>query len=353
MLVIVVVFGLRLTTLWSERADGQVFVEQMAAASQIDEAIGWLQLERDVTAQLMTMPPSERPRLLPRLDVVRVEADAAIAAAGLTDAALSAAAATSSDAAPEDDSPPAGFMLRLLPRSLLELRGQVDQQQLPPADMVLHYSTLIYDYHGELNQAVTVEGADARASQFVGYVASRASAEAFIQARAWGSVLLVADNVATHEWLLLAALAQTEDLFLAQARSAVAPGNRPPPRFLDEAPAQRPPQASPQALAAGGNDGGITPSVWFQSTEARVEAHRATIAANLEDLIDEADESVAEVESRMVAIAAFALALVTVGAAAAWWVGRSLDRSPAAESGGRSPRCLGRATLRGRCSGLE
>ena len=329
LLVIGVVFGFRLSDLWLDRVDGGLFVEQMDEAARIDEAIEWLQAERDVTAQLLTLPPSERERLLARLDLARSSADRAIREAGLGDTALAVDPAETheppADGAASDPRAPVAAS-PLQPRSLVELRELVDQRRLPPADTVLLYSTVIHAYHNELNQAVTIEGADVPASEFVAYVSARASAEAFIQARAWGAVLIVADNVAAHEWLLLAALAQTEDLFLARARGAAPPGRPPPDAALDDRSAQRPDVLRRLVSSPRTSVDGVSPLAWFDETRPRVDAHRDTIAAHLEGLIEDAGASVARAQSEFIAIAAFAAALVVAVIAGAWWVSRSIAR---------------------------
>ncbi len=322
---------MRLSELWLDRVDGQLFVEQMDAAARIDEAIEWLQAERDVTAQLMTLPPSERRRLFARLEVVRSNADAAVRKAGLGDTALIVdrveASAPPADGAASDPRAPALQPPPLQPGSLVELREVVDQRRLPPADTVLLYSKVIHDYHNALNHAVTIEGADVPASEFVTYTSARASAEAFIQARAWGAVLIVADNVAAHEWLLLAALAQTEGLFLAQARSAPPPDRRTPPPAPDDPSTDRPDPlrrllSSPRTN--GGDD--VTPAAWFDETRPRVDLHRETIATHLEGLIEDAGASVDRAQSAFVALALFAAILVVAVARGAWWLSRSIAR---------------------------
>ena len=83
LLVIAVVAGARLSSLWTVRADGQVFVDRMKDVALIDQAIGHLQDERELTARLLAVPEHlpPPPALIADLQAARMASDHSIAAA--------------------------------------------------------------------------------------------------------------------------------------------------------------------------------------------------------------------------------------------------------------------------------
>ena len=73
----------------------------------------------------------------------------------------------------------------------------------PPADSILIYSGIIYGYLNALNETLSVRESRAPPSEFIAYTSALVSTESFVQARAWGSVLVAAPEVGSREWILL------------------------------------------------------------------------------------------------------------------------------------------------------
>ncbi|MDA0353239.1 MAG: diguanylate cyclase [Chloroflexi bacterium] len=321
LLVIAVAAGDRLLTLEDQRATGEVFAQRIDEAAAIDTAIVYLQAERELTARLLVAPPEPQPfALRDALRKARRDSDEAIATAGL------------STLVPPFDLEtfvrPWQAEARLSLDTIEDLRTLVDRRVLPPPDAILIYSAVMYGYLGALNEAISVDEGVVPPSELIAYTAALASAESFIQARAWGTVLISspAPGATTREWILLSSLAQTEDFFLGQARRTSAGDRHAVDRLLDAPSSRDADNLRWAVIASGANGGSVTAEVWQEGTQPRVDAWNQTTAFMLADLTEGAEASVAAANRAFATIATAAVLLVVLGAFAAWRVTRSIAR---------------------------
>lgn len=320
LLVVAIVAGVRLTELWDERHSGQELVEHLGTAALIETAISELQHEREATAHVLTLSGHWElpPELRADLHDARVGADRAIAVAGLS-----------------REVPP--FDLRGFPINALaieggplervdDLRQLVDRRVLPPADVMHIYTLVIAGYLEDLKVALGAEGDSGPAKELLAYTSALVSAESFIQARAWGTILVASPQEGAREWILLATLAQTDEFFLEQARQV-----KPPPHVSGEVSSDAPPLGPPTnrrpAKPAGGVTGAtISPLEWRASTQPRVDELNGSTTEFRERLVDDAQQVVAAAERELIVIAGLAVALIGLIAIGALRVSRSISR---------------------------
>ncbi len=320
LLVVAIVAGVRLTELWDERHSGEELVEHLGTAALIETAISELQHEREATAHVLTLSGHWElpPELRADLHDARVGADRAIAVAGLS-----------------MEVPP--FDLRGFPINALaieggplervdDLRQLVDRRVLPPADVMHIYTLVIAGYLEDLKVALGAEGDSGPTQELLAYTSALVSAESFIQARAWGTILVASPQEGAREWILLATLAQTDEFFLEQARQV-----NPPPHVSGEVssdvPQLGPPTNRRPAKPAGGVTGStISPLEWRASTQPRVDELNASTTEFRERLVDDAQQVVAAAERELIVIAGLAVALIGLIAIGALRVSRSISR---------------------------
>jgi diguanylate cyclase (GGDEF)-like protein len=319
LLVIAVVAGLRLTSLWEARGESRMLVERMEQAALIDAAIAALQQEREVTAQILALPddlgvPSE---LQLDLRAARSRSDKAIEAAGLE--------ATVPPFDLETFVRPWYPEARLSLTTIADLRVLVDRDVLPPPDAIHIYSAVVYSFIGDLGEVLAESGTGAAAGELLAYTSALASAESFIQARAWGTVLISSPGVTPREWILLSSLAQTEDFFLDQARRAPQ-GAAALDDVLNAQPSRSADNLRWAVIASGANGSGVTPLEWTAGTQPRVDALTTVTALMRTQLIEGAEEQVSSAERELAVIATVAGLFIVLGAAAAWCVARSISR---------------------------
>lgn len=319
LLVIAVTATDRLVTLVDHRSESQVFVEDMDHVSTIHAAVSRLQDERELTARFLVLPLGEQDvQLRSDLAEARDASDQAIQAAGLSE-----------DVPPFDLETfirPWQAEARLSLTTVDDLRTLVDRHVLPPADAILIYSAVVFGYLEDLNVAIGADENVVPPGELVSYTSALASAESFIQARAWGTMLVSSRDAGPREWILVASLAQTEDFFLGQARRANDDRRGDVDRLLGAQPSLDADTLRWAVLASGANGGSVTPEVWQEGTQPRVDALNGTTTFMLEDLIEDGHRSVAAAEREFATLGAFALLLVLVVAAAAWCVTRSIAR---------------------------
>ena len=321
LLVIVSVASVRLVDLWDTRSEGARFSDSLARTTAIDAAIGQLQEERELTVAVLVadQPASE---LRDRLNGTRLEVDAAIATAGLTDvlpgvdsdALLGTSNAIASAPGPALE-------------TLSDLRALVDEGGLAPADAVLLYSTVVYGYFDALTGSIAIDHANVPVPEVLGYTAARAGGEAFKQARSWGSVMLAAPGDDAREWILISSLAQTEAVFLGQTlRSADATTTEAVAALLND-PESRAADGLRWSLVAGSTSGATLPAAaWRQGTQPRATALDEVSAILLGGVLEDAQSGVAGADRELAVVAGLASLLVVGVAGAAWRVTRSIAR---------------------------
>lgn len=321
LLVITLVAGVRLSELWTERHEGQEIVESLGDASLIETAVTRLQNERDATAHLLAVRdglPIPAP-LRDDLRDARLSSDEAVAAASL------------SRNVPPFELPPFVAPSADVPGGTLErigdLRAVVDNRTLPAADVMHVYSAVIFGYLNELDVALGADGDDAPTAELLAYNSALTSAESFIQARAWGTLLIGSPDSGAREWILLATLARSDEFFLDQARMA-----KPRPSAagahlnLGTAPLPAPPGGPGSASIGSGPVGRVTPVEWQSSTQPRADELTATVALSRERLVEDAHEVVSIAEREFAMILGLAFGLIALLAAGAWCVSRSIAR---------------------------
>lgn len=318
LLVIALVAGARLESLWSERHDAQELTASIEQAALIEGAITALQNERDATAHVVGLPShlSPPPSLWSDLSRTRERTDAAVHTADLS--TVIPALPLPSLGAPGDAG---GTPLTL---TLEAVRDRVDQQQVLPADAVHVYTALISEYVRDLNSALASEGDNAPAQALLAYTAAVSSTEAFSRARAWGTTLLNAPDATPREWILLATLAQTEEFFLDRARRADPARGAAADRLLDAPPSRQADHLRWEVINGGVAGTRVTPPEWQAGTQPRVDALRESTNLYGQQFSDHASGAVSGTEREAMTIAGLALMLIAVVAFAAWCVTRSI-----------------------------
>ena len=355
LLVIVAESAARLHDFGIDHSEAVSFGEQADEVAAIDQAIRRVQIERDLSVQLFTLPEGDaaREELLTAIDVARAESRAAIAAAGLSESipldelsreperasepvaprgAAPGGGSGSSDSGgigggePARNPTSAGRPLPSIPGTLSELRELGEGRNVTASFVADLYTDLITEYQGELMAAAGIDEGTVPASYLVSYQNVVLATEQFAQLRARGLVLLADDDPNAAELRVLGQTNDQEHFFLDQAEGTAQPAQQQILRELLGVPTVASFEEVKRAIlqVRGANDD-VSREVWLSRTEVRLAALMGVTDAFLAELLAQVEASVSEAQQRYAQIFTRSVLVVLAVAVGAWLVTRSIS----------------------------